>query len=85
MIYAVVIESVFRSNVADGHIQADEFNYYLFKKMTIENWPVQPKPSTHAVSIMAHGILHSIEYLCISGGIVFINLVSNHTRIHVVG
>ena len=84
MIYDVVIESVFRSNVADGHIQADEFNYYLFKKMMMENWPAKPKPSTHAFSAMAHGILHSIEYLCISGGIVFINLVSYHARVHAV-
>ncbi len=83
MIYAVVIESVFRSNVADGHIQADEFNYYLFKKMIVENWPAKPKPSTHAISTMAHGILHSVEYLCISGGIVFINLVSCHITVYV--
>jgi hypothetical protein len=85
LIYAVVIESVFRSNVADGHIQADEFNYYLFKRMIMENWPAQQKPAKHAVSTMAHGILHSVEYLCISGGIVFINLVSYHVRLHLAG
>jgi hypothetical protein len=35
--YAVVIESVFRSNIADRHIQGDEFNYYMFKKTVLEN------------------------------------------------
>ena len=80
LIYAVVIESVFRSNVADGHIQADEFNYFLFKKMLLENWPVKikPTPATHAASTLAHGILHSVEYLSISGGRVLVNLVSHY-------
>ena len=82
LIYAVVIESVFRSNVTDGHIQMDEFNYFLLKNMILDNWPLKKRKNTHVLSRLAQDISHSYQYLCISGFVVFLNLVlkSVHTE-----